>query len=384
MSAFVDLDKHFADYVDAGKLPGWQLAVTKDGQEIHRSSYGLRDIEAGLPVLDDTIWRLASMTKPVTGVIAMTLWEEGVFDLDEPISRWLPDFAEMKVYVSGEGDSIVTEPAKTPITVRQLLSHSSGMTAGFMYQNPVDALYRASGLEFAANAGTTLEGCTALLAQMPLLFDPGSKWGYSLSQEVVARLVEIWTGKTFDAVVAERLLQPLGMNDTMWWVDAPDVERLCQLYYYEPVSGKPTLWKEFGDTVLSPPSIFSGGGGLLGTLDDYVRFTLMLVGGGELDGVRILKPETVELMAANSLRSDLAELGTGGFTETSLDGVGFGLGMAMNLSNGEFYWGGACSTIFWVDRVEKVTAVFMTSLMPSSVYPIRSEMRPLVYAALGL
>ena len=384
------LDKHFARYVDDGRLPGWQLAITRGNEVVHESTYGWRDREAGTPVETDTIWRIASMTKPITAVAAMTLWEEGVFELTDPISNWLPEFENVRVYERGVAHTMVTVPATEPIRVWHLLSHTSGLTAGFMRQGIVDELYRNAGYEFGAPAGHDLAACVTDWAGLPLLFQPGSRWGYGVSSDVLGRLIEIWTGQPLDVAFANRVFEPLGMTDTGFFVEPSKYDRLAALYHAGE-DGQATRSPANELVIDKRPAIFSGGGGLVSTLSDYLRFTRMLVNEGELDGTRLLSPRTVRLMASNHLSGDLAELSTGGFAETSFEGVGFGLGFAVlddpvkshsPASKGEFYWGGIFSTGFWIDPVDDVTCVFMTQLMPSSYHPIRSQLRQLVYSAM--
>ncbi|MCU1674510.1 MAG: serine hydrolase [Frankiales bacterium] len=388
-SRLARLDKHFARYVDDGRLAGWQLAVSRAGQVAHEATYGWRDREASLPVEPDTLWRIASMTKPITAVAAMSLWEEGAFELTDPISTWLPGFAESRIYVKGRDRTMVTVPASEPIRVWHLLSHTSGLTAGFMRTSVVDELYRDAGYEFAAPPHPSIAECVDDWARLPLLFDPGTAWGYGVSTDVLGRLIEIWSGQTLDVAIANRVLDPLGMTDTVWHCDESRRSRLAALYV--PDDNDLAVRSPISDVVHGPPSILSGGGGLLSTMSDYLRFTQMLAGKGEIEGTRVLAPATVELMARNHLPGDLGALSTGGFAETSFDGVGFGLGFAVLLdpdklhsvaSPGEFYWGGIFSTAFWVDPVKDVSCVFMTQLMPSSTYPIRSQLRQLVYGAL--
>jgi CubicO group peptidase (beta-lactamase class C family) len=383
------LDKHFARYVDDGRLPGWQLAITRGDDVVHESTYGWRDREAGLPVESDTIWRIASMTKPITAVAAMTLWEEGVFELTDPISTWLPEFEHVRVYVKGRAHTLVTVSATEPIRVWHLLTHTSGLTAGFMRTSIVDELYREAGYEFGAPPGHDLGDCVDDWARLPLLFQPGSAWGYGVSSDVLGRLVEIWTGQPLDIAFANRVFEPLGMTDTGFSCAEAQQSRLSALYYADDAGQAARA--PVSDVPLVKPAIFSGGGGLVSTMSDYLRFTRMLVGEGGLDGTRLLAPRTVRLMASNHLGADLAAMSVGGFAETSFEGVGFGLGFAVlddplrshsPASRGEFYWGGIFSTGFWVDPVDAVSCVFMTQLMPSSYHPIRSQLRQLVYSAL--
>ena len=385
------IDRHFAAYVDDGRLAGWQLAVTRQDEVAHVASYGWQDREEKVPVAPDTIWRIASMTKPITSVAAMSLWEEGAFELTDPISKWIPAFENVRVFDKGSVTAYFTVPAIEPIRVWHLLSHTSGLTAGFLQSSVVDALYRAAGYELGTPPGSTLESCVNDWAGLPLLFQPGSAWGYGVSTDVLGRLIEIWSGQTLDVAIAQRVTEPLGLTDTLWWADAERASRLAKLYFPNPGGGPAVRLDAVGDQWLAPPSALSGGGGMISTVSDYTRFTRMLARGGELDGRRILAPRTLKLMTANHLGADLAAMSTGGFAETTLDGVGFGLGFATILdpvlsrnssSPGEYYWGGAASTAFWVDPVEDITAVFMTQLLPSSTYPIRPQLRQLVYSAL--
>ncbi len=382
------LDKHLARYVDDGRLPGWQLTLAGRDGIAHESVYGWRDREAGLPVEPDTIWRIASMTKPITTVTAMTLWEEGVFELNDPVSTWIPSFADARVYVRGVDRTLVTVPVTEPLRVWHLMSHTSGLTAGFLYNSVVDAMYRQAGYEFGAPRATLAE-CVDDWAGLPLLFQPGSAWGYGVSTDVLGRLVEIWTGQSLDEAFRSRVLEPLGMTDTAFFCDDSRADRLAALY--TPDAQDRAERSPYSDLARTPPTILSGGGGLLSTSHDYTRFTQMLLRGGELDGTRVLAPRTVALMTRNHLPGDLASLSTGGFAETTFEGVGFGLGFAVLAephkqhsvaSLGEFYWGGIYSTAFWVDPVEQLTCTFMTQLMPSSTHPIRAQLRQLVYSAL--
>jgi CubicO group peptidase (beta-lactamase class C family) len=384
------LDRHFAGYVDDGRLAGWELALTRHDGVVHTSSYGWRDREAEVPVDGKTVWRIASMTKPITAVAAMSLWEEGAFELTDPISRWLPEFAQPQVYVKGNHLNPFTAPSQEPIRVWHLLSHASGLSAGFMYTHVVDHLYRAAGYEWGAPPGSTLADCVRDWAALPLRFEPGTAWGYGVSTDVLGRLLEVVTGKTLDEVFTERVLRPLGMDDTGFFAEGPRADRLPAVYQRDPATGGALRNDAMSQSGRVMPTVLSGGGGLVSTLDDYTRFTRMLALEGELDGVRLLTPATVRLMRQNHLPGDLGQVSTGGFAETTFDGVGFGLGFATVLdpvklrspsSPGEFYWGGAYSTAFWVDPVTGITCTFMAQLFPSSTYPIRAQLRQLVYSA---
>jgi len=387
------IDRHFARYVDAGQLAGWQIAVTRRGEIAHSSSYGLRDVEAGAPVEADTLWRIYSMTKPVTSVAAMILWEEGRFQLTDEIGRWLPEFADMRVYDRGSTLKPYTVPAIEPIRIWHLLTHTAGLTYGFMQTSVVDGLYRAAGYDLYPPNDVDLATACAVFGELPLLFQPGTAWGYSVASDVLGRLVEVVSGQSLDDFFTDRIFTPLGMTDTRWWVSGSDADRLAALYVPDPRSGRTRRYDDLGARVLEKPALLSGGGGLLSTAADYHRFTQLLLRGGELDGVRLLGPRTVRFMTRNHLPGgqDLGKLSTGGFAETTLDGVGFGLGFAVvedpvpsrvPSSVGEYYWGGVASTAFWVDPVEEVTAMMFTQLLPSSSYPLRPELRQLVYSAL--
>jgi CubicO group peptidase (beta-lactamase class C family) len=384
------IDRHFDRYVDDGRLAGYLVSVARHGKVVHLSARGRRDLETDRPVEVDTLWRMYSMTKPITSVAALMLYEEGLLELTDPISRWLPAFAEPRVYAGGAGPGLVTRPAMEPIRVWHLLTHTSGLTYGWHYTHPVDAAYRTAGLEWGAPAGTDLAGVCDLYAAQPLLFDPGTEWNYSVSTDVLGRLVEVVSGQSLDQFFAERIFEPLGMPDAAFWVDEGRADRLAALYRPDAARKAVPL---FGGAILSPPAILSGGGGLAAGALDYHRFTEMLRGRGELDGVRLLSPRTVDFMASNHLPggATLAEFGRPLYAETTFAGVGFGLGVSVTLdpaaakvlsSAGEYGWGGAASTTFWVDPVEDLTVQFLTQLLPSSTHPIRPQLKQLVYQAL--
>jgi CubicO group peptidase (beta-lactamase class C family) len=392
-SRLATLDRHFARYVDTGLLVGWQIVVTRRGEVAHASTYGLRDAEAGDPVGADTLWRIYSMTKPITSVAAMTLWEEGRFELTDEISRWLPEFADVKVWDKGSALRPYTVPAVEPIRMWHLLTHTSGLTYGFMQSHPVDALYRAAGYDLVNSAPGDLAIATGNWAKLPLLHQPGTRWSYSVSTAVLGRVLEVITGQTLDEVLAERILNPLKMSDTRWWVDSPDAGRMAALYAANPVDGKAFRFDTMGEAAFRPPQLLGGGEGLISTAADYHRFTQMMLREGELDGVRLLSSRTVRYMTRNHLPGGktLADLSTGGFAETTFEGIGFGLGFAVLAdatavktlgSEGLYYWGGAASTTFWVDPHEDLTAMLFTQLVPSSLHPLRPQLRQMVYSAL--
>jgi CubicO group peptidase (beta-lactamase class C family) len=387
------IDRLLDRYVDDGRLPGWLVLVARHGRVAHLATGGSADVEANRPVGVDTLFRIYSMTKPITSVAAMMLYEEGAFELKDPVSRFIPSFRDLRVYRSGSALNPATEPASEPVRIWHLLTHTAGLTYGFHHAHPVDAMYRRAGFEWGAPPGTDLAVCCDAWADLPLVFQPGTEWNYSVATDVLGRVVEVAAGTSLDRFFAERLFRPLGMTETSFWVDDADAGRLAALYSPSPKTGRIVRNDAMGKAVLTPPTFLSGGGGLVSTAGDYHRFTRMLLGEGELEGARLLGPRTVRYMARNHLPGgvDLETIGRPLFAETTYDGVGFGLGLSVVLdpvankvpaSPGEVAWGGAASTAFWVDRAEGVTAVFLTQLLPSSTLPVRSQLRQLVYQAL--
>jgi CubicO group peptidase (beta-lactamase class C family) len=391
------IDRRFRRYVDDGQLPGWLVAVSRHGQVAHVSAYGSRDLEAGLPVEPDTLWRIFSMTKPITSVAAMMLYEEGGFELSDPVSRYIPSFADGRVFAGGSDLRPVTVPATEPVRVWHLLTHTSGLTYGFLRNHPVDAMYRAQGFEWGSPRGVDLAGCVDEWAGLPLLFEPGTSWNYSVATDVLGRLVEVVSGQTLDEFFATRITGPLGMTDTAFWADEERAPRLGAVYTTG-AEGRATRSDPFSAGHYQAPAYLSGGGGLVSSAADYQRFTHMLVDlpdspAGSLDGARLLSPRTVAYMARNHLpgNADMESFGTPINAESPLRGSGFGLGFAVVIdpapgkvltSTGEFSWGGAASTAFYVDPVEKITASFFTQFVPSNAFPVRSQLRQMVQQAL--
>jgi len=387
------IDRHFTRYVDDGRLPGWSLAVTRGGQVVHVASAGSRDVEAGLPIEADTIFRIYSMTKPITAVAALMLCEEGAFELKDPVADFIPAFGRTQVFRSGSSLSPATEAMTEPMRIWHLFTHTAGLTYGFHYGHPVDAMYRAAGFDFGTPDGLDLAACCEAWAGLPLVFQPGREWNYSVATDVLGRIVELASGQSLDRFLSERIFEPLAMTDTRFSVPEADHHRLAALYVPGPEAGRAVRYDPIGDRALRPPDAWSGGGGLMSTASDYHRFTQMLLGGGELDGVRLLSPRTVASMASNHLPGgvDLEAIGRPLFAETTYDGVGFGLGVSVVIdpvkhkvlsSAGSYGWGGAASTAFWVDPAEQLTALFFTQLLPSGTHAIRSQFQQLVYQAL--
>ena len=395
--------------VESERLAGASVMICRNGRIGYLESAGQSDLENGKPFDASTIVRIFSMTKPITSVAAMMLYEEGRYQLDDPVAKYLPEFTDTKVW-KGEGSLENVEDQTRPMLVKHLFMHTSGLTYGFMNANVVDQEHRNQKIEFPGTAGT-LEELVKRLAGIPLIAQPGTRWNYSVSTDVLGRLVEVWSGLSLEAFFKERILEPLGMHDTGFSVTEGNRDRFASLY--SPLSGsdmsnvgkksvsdsrkmKPGLkLQEPAATsrYLKPTKLFSGGGGLTGTIGDYARFCQMLLNGGELDGERLLSPITVNYMRTNQLpdNSDMAAMGQPVWSETSYDGIGFGLGFAVVIdpqkasiitSVGEHHWGGAASTFFWIDPQEDLFVVFFTQLMPSSTYPIRRELRTRVYQAI--
>ena len=378
-------------WVDSGRLPGLLVAVVRDDRLAWFETHGYRDVENGRAVEPDTIYRIYSMTKPITTVAALMLYEEGRFQLDDPVADFIPAFADTRVFASGDAETYTTVPLERPITVHDLMIHTSGLTYGFQHEHAVDALYRKRRIEFNTNVGPLADLAESAAAQ-PLVFQPGTRWNYSVSTDVLGRLVEIWSGVPLDAFFAERIFGPLGMRDTGFQVPEGQGHRLASNYVRRTDGDGLALADPGGDSrFLEPAATLSGGGGLVSTAADYLRFMRMLRGRGVLEGARLLGRKSVELMTMNHLPGDLVDMGRPRFAEMPFAGVGFGLGVSVLLdpakarilgSPGEYAWGGMASTTFWIDPAEDLMVLLLTQLMPSSAYPIRRELRVLTYQAL--
>jgi CubicO group peptidase (beta-lactamase class C family) len=391
------IDAVFARYVADGRLPGWLITVSRQGKLAHVSAHGQRDAEAGLPVEPDTVWRLYSMSKPITSVAAMMLYEEGAFELTDPVSKFIPSFANVKVYTGGSDVRPVSVPATEPVRIWHLLTHTSGLSYGFHRTHPVDGMYRARGFEWGTPKNTDLAACCELWTGIPLLFQPGAEWTYSVATDVLGRVIEVASGMGLDEFFATRIFGPLGMTDTGFWLDEPERHRLATLYTPGP-GGVAARLDNLGHVARRRPVFLGGGGGLVSTAADYHRFTSMLLAtpgspAGQLNGAKLLSPRTVAYMTRNHLPggADLEAFGRPLYAETPFRGIGFGLGFAVVTdpaaarvlgSAGEYSWGGAATTVFFVDPATGLAASFFTQLLPSSTYPIRSQLRQLVYQAL--
>ena len=379
-------------YIDDGLLAGWQLVVARGGAVVWHERRGLADIEAGTPVRPDTLWRLRSMTKPVTAVAAMMLYEAGAFALDDPVGRWLPEFASPRVYQFGPPQSPGTAPSPEPVRVRHLLTHTAGLSYDFHHVHPVDALYRAAEEE-PGWADADLAARCQRWASIPLLYVPGTGWTYSVASDVLGRLVEVIGGQRLDEFFAQRIFGPLGMTDTGFWADGERATRLAAAYGRDPADGK--LVRDDAETAqgTKPPAFLSGGGGLVGSAADYHRFTQFLVRGGELDGVRLLGARTVDLMFRNHLPggASYAALQPGPPAWPPAPGLGFGLGLAVvadpvaagtPAAVGTGFWSGALNTEFFVDPADDLVAMVFTQLTPYGALPLQPELAQLVCTAL--
>ncbi|MEU8650762.1 serine hydrolase domain-containing protein [Streptomyces sp. NPDC048737] len=384
------LDQHVAHYVDEGRLPGFLVAVARGGRVAHLTTRGHRDIAAGLPVESDTLWRIYSMTKPVTSVAALMLVEEGRLSLDDPVAAHLPAFADQRVYVRGSGSDLETRPVGQPTLIRHLMTHTAGLTFAFYHCHPVDALYREAGLESAVLPGSDLAGTVEAYARLPLQFEPGTQWNYSVATNVLGRIIEVVSGRPLDEFLAERIFRPLGMPDAGFQVTGEQAGRLAELYGdtedggIEPIPGLPLSGR---------PRFLSGSGGMVATAYDIHRFMELLRRGGELDGTRLLKPATVDLMTRNHLPggADLRTVGSRpAHDEPGNDGVGFGLGVSVVIDPertpapsglGTYGWSGVATTTFWVDPDRDLTVQFLTQVRPRRSLKLYPDLKRLVHEA---
>jgi CubicO group peptidase (beta-lactamase class C family) len=379
-------------YLDAGRFPGTQLLVWRRGQLVHSAVQGFADIERKAPVRDDTIFRIYSMTKPITSVAFMMLVEQGRVALDEPVHKYIPAWKDLGVFQAGMAPLFQTRPPARPMLIIDLLRHTSGLTYGFQNRTNVDAAYRAQKIGEIEKAGT-LQSMIDDLAKIPLEFSPGDAWNYSVATDVLGHLIEVIAGQPFEQFLKERIFDPLGMTDTGFHVPAAKAHRLAACYAADGKGGMILQDDPTTSSFLAPPSLISGGGGLCSTAADYLTFCRALLNGGELDGVRLLGPKTLALMTANHLPGgrDLTEMSKSLFSEATYAGVGFGLGFSVTMkpaltmipgSAGEYAWGGAATTSFWIDPAEDLIVIFMTQVLPSSAYAVRRELRTMIYAAI--
>jgi CubicO group peptidase (beta-lactamase class C family) len=389
-------------YVDGGYLPGLLTLIYRKGQLVHTGTCGRMDIERQKPMREDAIFRIYSMSKPITAVALMMLVEEGLIGLDDAVHSHIPAWKDLGVYASGMPSLLpeappayLTTPVRRPMKIVDLATHTSGLTYGFMNRTAVDAAYRRAKVTDRDTPGGLTE-MVARLAQIPLEFSPGTAWNYSVAIDVLGYLVEKLSGMPFGEFLQTRLFEPLGMNDTAFHVPPDKVERFAACY--QPEGRGPGLKLQDDpreSAYASPPKLESGGGGLVSTAHDYLRFCRMMLNGGTLDGVQILSPKTVALFSLNYLPDgrEIADMALPGmFSESGYAGVGFSLGCGVNIdvaktrlpgSPGEYFWGGAAATAFWIDPTEELTVVFMTQVIGSEArLTLRRDLRTLAYSAM--
>ena len=376
-------------YLDSGRLPGTLVRVLHRGETVYSNVQGYADLSAGRPLADDSIFRIYSMTKPITSVALMMLVEEGKLQLDDPVHRYIPSWKDLKVYEGGTlKTGWKTAAPSRPMLVIDLLRHTAGLTYGFQLNTNVDSAYRHLGIGEIEKGEMTLERMIDLLAKVPLEFSPGDWWNYSVATDVVGWLVQVISGEPLEDFLARRIFRPLGMVDTGFHVREGQGHRLATCYQPSPKGGIVVQDQAETSSFLQAPSFVSGGGGLVSTADDYLKFAEALRTGAP----RLLGRKTLELMTANHLPSgkDLPQLSRSAFSEAAYDGVGFGLGFATTTAvhktmvagnNGDYFWGGAASTFFWIDPAEEMTVLFLTQLIPSSTWPVRRQLRTMIYAA---
>jgi CubicO group peptidase (beta-lactamase class C family) len=389
-------------YVDGGYLPGLLTQIYRKGHLVHTGICGQMDLERGKPMREDAIFRIYSMSKPITAVALMMLVEEGLIGLDDAVHTHIPAWKDLGVYASGTPSlladappSFLTTPTLRPMKVVDLATHTSGLTYGFMMRSAVDAAYRRAKLTDRQTPGG-LQGMIDQLARIPLDFSPGTAWNYSVAIDVLGYLVEKLSGMRFGEFLQTRLFGPLGMDDTAFYVPSDKTERFTSCYQPEGQGPGLKLQDDAREsTYAKPPLLESGGGGLVSTAHDYLRFCRMMLNGGTLDGVQILSPKTVALFSLNYLPEgrEIADMALPGmFSESGYAGVGFSLGCGVNVdvaktrlpgSLGEYFWGGAAATAFWIDPREELTVVFMTQVIGSEArLTLRRDLRTLVYSAM--
>ena len=374
-----------ANYLDNGKLPFASVLVGRGDDIALQWSSG---------VADDAIFRIASMTKPITSVAFMQLVEQGKVALTDPVAKYIPEFAKLGVFVGGGGNvPFITRAPTTQMRVVDLLRHTAGFTYSFQEQGNVDAAYRKTDVESWSK--NTSQSVIDTLAQIPLEFDPGTQWNYSVATDILGILVERISGLSLPEYFQTHIFGPLGMTDTFFQVPADKAARIPEGFGFDPEAKMKLIDKAGADSMWAKGWSFnSGGGGLASSVADYHRFCRMLLNGGALDGAQMLSPKTIELMTANHIPGgqDLTQMSKSLFSEAEMAGIGFGLGFATTIdsaatlapcSNGDFYWGGMYSTAFFVDPVEDIIMIFMTQLLPSTTYPVRREIKTMIYSALA-
>ena len=383
-------------YVDEGKYAGIITLVARAGKVVHSEQVGQQEIATGQPMQEDTIVRIYSMTKPITSLAALMLYEQGQLLLSDPLAQYIPAFAEARVLVRQAALDLELAPLRRPITLRDLITHTSGLSYGFFLDSPVEAMYKAlhDVTDFVGEPRLyphhlTMAELVEKWAKIPLIHQPGTAWRYSVGTDVLGRVIEVISGQSLGEFLRTQLFEPLGMVDSAFSVPAPKINRLAAMYTAEGAGALRVIDRAAGSRFAQAQLLESGGGGLVSTAADYWRFAQMLLNGGELDGVRLLSRKTVELMSANQLAPGLLPMRNG---DDIFPGEGFGLGVGVILnqaesqipwSAGSYYWGGAASTTFWIDPREQLIGILLAQYMPSDSYPLNDHFRVLTYSALA-
>lgn len=387
------IDQHLKRrYIEPKKIAGTLTLVARHGRVAYLTPLGLMDIERQKPMTEDTIFRIYSMTKPITSVALMMLYEEGHFQLNNEVYKFIPEWKNLRVYAAGNHPLFLTTPPERPMTIRDLMTHTSGLTYSFMESTNVDAAYRKLGIDVLGKGGTLRE-MIEKLATLPLEFSPGTRWNYSVSTDVLGYLVEVMSGMRFDEYLQKKIFEPLKMVDTDFYVPPDKLDRFAANYSRQPDKTIKVEDDPGNSAYSKPTTYFSGGGGLVSTAADYYRFCQMLLNGGELDGARLLGPKTIELMTMNHLPGgkDLNELSVSTYTQVATEGTGFGLGFSIHLGSdksqvigsvGQYAWGGKASTAFWIDPVEDLIVIFLTQFMPNATFNFPDQLKAIIYPAI--
>ncbi len=378
------IDRHMQREIDKGHTVGISTLLMRRGEVFHNAFFGWQDREAERPINMETIFRIYSMTKPITSVAAMMLYEEGLLLLEDPVADFLPEFADTKVFAGPDHIGMKLVEQERPMMIRDLFTHTAGLGYGFYQDTPIEDLYREADL----HAAPDLAEMVRRIASLPLLYQPGTQWRYSMATDVLGRVIEVVSGQSLDEFFRERIFAPLGMTETGFWVPEESLDRFAAIYQIEKGGPLTPVDLPMTNHFKRARSLFSGGGGLISTLPDYLRFAQMLLNRGELDGVRLIGPKTLALMTLNHVDERLFPLAIGG---NPMPGSGFGLGFSMVLDTAQYgvpmplgcyEWSGMAKTTFWVDPVEETVGIFMTQLLIDRYYPIHQHFKALTYQAL--
>ncbi len=386
------IEQHLHEqYVSQGKIAGCSTLIARKGELCYFKAQGLSDRERNKPMQEDTLFRIYSMTKPITSIAMMQLYEQGKFSLLDPVDQFIPQWKNMGVYKAGSFPLFETEPCLKPLTIRDLLMHTSGLTYDFLRATNIDYAYRKKQIGFPYK-DNVLQTMIDDLAKLPLEFQPGTRWNYSVATDVIGYLIEKISGQSLPDYLQKNIFNPLGMKDTGFSISDENVERFSSCYARNDKK-ELVLQDDAQKSDYKNRIFYSGGGGLISSTHDYYQFCRMLLNRGELDGERIIGSRTLDYMTRNHLPDgkDLSNFATGTYSETPYHGVGFGLGFANKLdatknanldSEGAFFWGGAASTAFWVDPKEELIVIFMTQLIPSTTFNFRGQLQALIYPAI--